>query len=269
MTRRHFSLIFIALLTIICLTGTIPAVSAQTPERINGHPNINGIWQAMNSANWNIEGQSAQAIKEFWQLGALFAIPPGQSVVEEGTLPYKPEGLAQRETNRAGWPKSDPETKCYRAGIPRQTYLPYPFEIIQGDNDILFVYEYASSNRPVRMKNHIDPDEVLLDQYLGWSNGRWEGDTLVIEVSGMQPSWLDRRGNHHSGTVTERYTPMGENHLMYEATINDPTTFSRPWTLSMPLYRRIEPNAEIFEYKCVEFSEILLYGDVLKEPITE
>ena len=261
----------------VVLLGAIAAWSSgvTTQEggrlaRINGHPNINGIWQALNTANWNLEGQSAEAIPEHWRLGALFARPAGPSVVQGGTIPYLPEALKKRNQNRANWPAADPETKCYRAGIPRSTYLPYPFEIIQGDGDILFVYEYATSNRPVKMTKHLDPDEVLTEQWSGWSNGRWDGDTLVIEVFGLTgQTWLDRSGNHHSGSlkVTERYTPKGENHLWYEATLEDPETYSRPWTIAMPLYRRMEPNAEIFEYKCVEFAEPLLYGHLLKEPI--
>jgi hypothetical protein len=149
--------------------------------------------------------------------------------------------------------------------------MPYPFEIVQGDGDILFVYEYATSNRTVRMgDNHISPDEVLVDQWLGWSNGRWEGDTLVVDVFGNMPVWLDRAGNFHSGagaTVTERYTPMDDTHLWYEATITDPSTFSRPWTIEMPLYRRVERNAGVFEYKCIDIAEPLLYGEHLNEPI--
>lgn len=268
LTRR----IVTAALPAIAMLGT-GAASAQPeqperPERIDGHPNINGVWQAVNTANWNLEGQSAEAIDEFWQLGALFAVPPGRSVVEGGEIPYLPEALEQREEHRKNWPAADPEAKCYRAGIPRQTYLPYPFEIIQGDGDILFAYEYATSHRVVRMEDHISPDEVLVDQWLGWSNGHWEGDTLVVEVFGLMPNWLDRAGNFHQGMeVTERYTVMSENHLWYEATMEDPTTFSRPWTISMPLYRRMEPNAEIFEYNCIEFAEPLLYGDLLNNPI--
>jgi hypothetical protein len=245
------------------------AGAAESPARINGNPNLNGVWQAMNTAYWNLEGGPAQALPDFWRLGALFAVPPGQSVVEGGTIPYLPEALEQRDKNRASWPSADPETKCYRAGIPRSTYMPYPFQIVQGDGDMMFIYEYATSNRTVRMSNHLNPQEVLVDQWLGWSNGRWEGDTLVIDVFGqIRDTWLDRAGNHHNGmTVEERYTPMTENHLWYEATITDPRTFSRPWKVAMPLYRRMEPNAEIFEYKCVEFAEPLLYGELLKEPI--
>jgi hypothetical protein len=245
------------------------AANAARPARINGHPNLNGVWQALNTAHWNLEGGSAHAVPELWRLGALFAVPPGQSVIEGGTIPYLPEALEQRNKNRANWPAADPETKCYRAGIPRSTYMPYPFQIVQGDGDMMFIYEYATSSRTVRMSNHLNPQEVLVDQWLGWSNGRWEGDTLVIDVFGqIRDTWLDRAGNHHAGmTVEERYTPMTENHIWYEATITDPRTFSRPWKIAMPLYRRMEPNAEIFEYKCVEFAEPLLYGELLKEPI--
>lgn len=242
-------------------------------ERIGAHPNLNGVWQAANTAHWNLEAHSAEALDGFWELGSVGAIPAGQSViVGGGTIPYLPEALEQREQNRAEWPKSDPEANCYMPGIPRANYQPFPFEIVQGDGDLLFVYEFASANRPVYMNesDHLTYEEVPVDQWMGWSNGRWEGDTLVIQVVAQNArTWLDRAGNHHSVamTVTERFSLIDENHLRYEATIEDPNTFSRPWTIAMPLYRRIEPNATLLEYKCVEFSEPLIYGDLLKEPI--
>jgi hypothetical protein len=235
------------------------------PARIAGHPNLNGVWQAINTAYWNLEDHSAEGLSDFWQLGAIAAIPAGQSVVEGGTIPYWPEALRARDENRTGWPKTDPEAKCYMPGIPRATYMPFPFRIVQGDGDILFVYEFASANRIVHMSNHQEPP---VDSWMGWSNGRWEGDTLVIEVTGNnEQTWFDRAGNHHTAAlkVTERYTLMGENHLQYEATMEDPATFSRPWTISMPLYKRIEPNAQLLEFKCVEFSEELLYGDLTRK----
>jgi hypothetical protein len=124
-------------------------------DRIAGKPNLNGIWQALNTAHWNLEGHSAEALDEFWELGAIAAIPAGQSVVVGGQIPYLPEALAKREQNRAGWPASDPEAKCYMPGIPRATYMPYPFQIVQGEGDtILFSYEYANANRPVFMTDH-------------------------------------------------------------------------------------------------------------------
>lgn len=254
-------------LSILLLAGLADA--QQRVERINGHPNINGIWQAMNTAHWNLEAHSAEALDEFWELGAIAAIPAGQSVVIGGAIPYKPEALAKRASNRAGWPKSDPEAACYLPGIPRATYLPYPFQIIQGDDDILFVYSFGSANRPVHMSDHLTYEQVPVDQWMGWSNGRWEDDTLVIEViANDDRTWFDRAGNYHSNRmiVTERYTLIDDNHLQYEATIDDPEVFTRPWTISMPLYRHVDPNAELLDYKCIEFSEKLLYGEFLKQP---
>ncbi len=252
------------LLTVVA--AFLPASSqAQSPARIGGKPNLNGLWQALNGAYWNLEDHSATGISQFWQLGAIAAIPAGQSVVEGGTIPYLPAALAKREENRAGWPKTDPEAKCYMPGIPRATYMPFPFRIVQGDSDILFVYEFASANRIVHMSNHT---ESPVDSWMGWSNGHWDGDTLVIEVTGNNDqTWFDRAGNHHSTAlkVTERYSLKDADHLQYEATIEDPETFSRPWKISMPLYRRVEPNAQLLEFKCVEFSEELLYGDLTKK----
>src|SRR5687767_3424636 len=236
------------------------------PDRIAGRPNLNGIYQAINTANWNLEDHSASATP-FWQLGAMFAIPAGQTVLidNNGTIPYTPAGLKKRAENMAGWPKSDPEAKCYMPGLPRASYMPYPFQIVQGQKDILFVYEYASSNRIVHMSNHT---EAPVDSWMGWSNGKWDGDTLVIETEGFNDqSWFDRAGNHHSEAlkVTERFSMQGDNVLMYEARMEDPKTFTRPWTIRMPLYRRLEPNVQLLEFKCVEFSEELLYGDLKKK----
>ena len=246
--------------------GRGAAAPAARPAQIAGHPNFNGVWQALGNAYWNLEDHSASGLNQFWQLGAIAAIPAGQSVVEGGTIPYLPAALKKRQENMAGWPKSDPEAKCYMPGIPRATYMPYPFQIVQGQKDILFVYEYASSNRIVHMINHQEPP---VDSWMGWSDGKWDGDTLVIEVTGNNDStWFDRSGNHHSDQlkVTERYQlAPGGNHINYSATIEDPKTFSRPWTIRMPLYRRMEPNVQLLEFKCVEFSEELLYGDLKKK----
>jgi hypothetical protein len=239
-----------------------PTKSARA-ARIAGQPNINGVWQAMNSANWNLEAHSAEALKGFWQLGALAAIPAGQSVIDgDGKIPYKPDALAKRAANRAGWPKSDPETNCYLPGIPRATYMPFPFQIVQGGGNILFVYSYATANRIVYMSNHQQPP---VDTWMGWSNGHWDGDTLVVENTGFNDStWFDRAGNYHSGAlkVTERFTPVDESHMNYAATIEDANVFTRAWTISMPLYRHTEPLAEVLEFKCVPFVEELLYKDL-------
>lgn len=246
-------------------------IAAQTRphlDRIGGKPNLNGIWQAINSANWNLEGHSAQALDDFWPLGAIAAIPAGQSVVVGGEIPYLPEALAKREENRAGWPAADPEANCYLPGLPRATYMPHPFQIVQGEGDIMmFSYSYANANRPVYM-NEADHEIAPVDLWMGRSNGSWDGDTLVIEVnSTIDQTWLDRAGNHHSYAmiVTERYTPISDSIIQYRATIEDPLTFSRPWTIEMPLYKNIEEDARLFEFNCVEYAETLLYGDLESE----
>jgi hypothetical protein len=245
-----------------------PLLSAQpvasTVDNFNGRPNFNGIWQAVNTAHWNLEAHSAEAIPELREAGAFYAIPAGPSYVQGGTIPYLPEALEQRNANRAAGLAADPASACFMPGIPRATYMPYPFQIVQGEGGFLFVYAFASSNRYIHME---EVEEAPADMWMGWSRGRWEGDTLVIEVtSNDERTWFDRAGNHHSYMmkVTERYRLLGPNHLQYEATIEDPLTFSAPWTISMPLYRNIEPGAELLEYKCVEFAEPLLYGEFEK-----
>ncbi|HEX6214053.1 MAG TPA: hypothetical protein VFZ38_04505 [Vicinamibacterales bacterium] len=236
--------------------------AARTPH---GAPDLSGIWQANNTANWNLEAHAAQA-GPMYQLGAAFSIPPGLGVVDGGDIPYLPAALEKRNANRKDWVKLDPEVKCYLPGIPRATYMPYPFQIVQTADNILFTYEFASASRVVRFNPELKSPAPA---WMGWSIGRWDGDTLVIEVTDhMAETWFDRAGNHHSDAlkVTERYTAIDANTLQYEATIEDAQTFSRPWKISMPLYRRREPNVQLMEYKCVEFAEELMYGHLRKKP---
>jgi len=252
----------------LALVGTAPGTALAQPgglgpDEINGRPNLSGVWQAMNTANWNLEAHSAEALDEFWRLGSLASIPAGQSVVVEGSIPYRQAALAQREANQAGWPKADPETVCYLPGIPRATYMPYPFQILQTESDILFAYSYHSANRLVEMD---EPIEAPVDTWMGQSNGRWEGDTLVIETHAMNGKpWLDRAGNYltRDAIVTERLSLVSPDHIDYQATISDSNLFSSDWTIRMPLYRNIEENAQILEYKCVPFVENLLYSDLI------
>ena len=181
-----------------------------------------------------------------------------------GTIPYLPEALAKRNENRANWPAADPEAKCYMLGVPRATYHNFPFQIFQGDGDLLMVYPFAAANRIIYMKDH---SELPVDSWMGKSNGTWEGDVLVVTTTAQNDqTWLDRAGNHHSNKlkVTERFTLLGPNHIWYEATLDDPLTYSRPWTIEMPLYRVIEENAQLLEHKCVPFTDMLLYHDLLQ-----
>ena len=238
----------------------------RAPRTAHGAPDLSGIWQANNAAHWDLEPHAAR-MGPVYQLGAAFSVPPGLGVVEGGEIPYLPAALEKRNANRTEWMKLDPEVKCYMPGIPRATYMPYPFQIVQSaDNNILFTYEFASASRVVRVDSQ---EKSPAPAWMGWSIGRWDGETLVIEVTDHMPdTWFDRSGNYHSEAlkVTERYTAIDANTLHYEATIEDPQVFSRPWKISMPLYRRREPNAQLLEYKCVEFTEELLYGHLRKKP---
>jgi hypothetical protein len=233
---------------------------ARTPD---GKPDFNGIWQAVSSAHWNLEPHAAsQGATEV--LGAIGAVAPGIGVVEGGVIPYLPEALAQRELNFTNRRTEDPEAKCFRPGVPRATYMPYPFQIFQTGAEIFITYQFASATRSVFMQ---EQTEAPFDSWMGWSNGHWEGDTLVVEVSGLNgQAWLDRAGNHASAgvRVVERYTPDGPDHIRYEATIEDPAVFSRPWTIALPLYRLVEPEAQLLEFKCIEFAEELMYGHLSK-----
>jgi hypothetical protein len=237
----------------------------ERPARVAGHPNFNGIWQAVNTAHWNLESHSAEDLKEFWHLGAIAAIPAGQSVVRGGTIPYKPDGLAKRNENRATWPAADPEAKCYMLGVPRVTYHNMPFQIFQAEGDLLMVYPFAAAHRIIYMT---DRSELPVDSWMGKSDGTWDGDTLVVTTKWQNgQSWLDRAGNHASNqlTVTERFRLLSPQHLWYEATLDDPQTYTRPWTIEMPLYRMIDQQAQLLEHKCVPFADGLLYQDLIKK----
>src|SRR5262245_39527866 len=210
--------------------GQAPAYRA--PRTADGRPDLNGIWQVLNSANWDLQGHAA-ATGPVPSLGAVFAKPPGLGVVEGDEIPYLPAAAAKKKENQASWVKLDPEIKCYLPGVPRATYLPYPFQIVQSQKVILISYEYAGAVRVINMEA---PTKAPAESWMGWSNGRWDGDTLVVDVtSQLEDTWFDRAGNFHSDAlhVVERYTPRSADTLDYEALIDDPKVFSRPWTISM------------------------------------
>jgi hypothetical protein len=239
------------------------AATPKIPRMAGGKPDFNGIWQSLSTANWDLQDHSAYA-GPMWEMGAIAAVPAGQGVVEGGSIPYLPAAAEKRKQNFANRRTADPEAKCYLPGIPRATYLSYPFQIVDSDKDILFVYEFATASRQVNMGK---PREAGSDSWMGMSNGHWEGDTLVVTVTDLSgQTWFDRAGDFHSDAlkVTERYTPRSADTLLYEATIEDSKTFSRPWKISMPLYRHVEKNAQLLEFKCVEFVEELMYGPLRK-----
>ncbi len=253
----------------------------RAPRAADGHPDLNGIWQAITTAHYDLEthmARPAMALRDgplgpvpaalVLALGAVGAVPGGLSVVEDGSIPYKPEALAKRKENQENWLERDPEIKCYLPGVPRATYMPYPLQIFHSENDMFIAYEYAGAVRDIYLD---DPGPAPIDSWMGQSVGRWEGETFVIDVTGFNDrTWFDRSGNFHSDQlhVVERYTRVGPDHLWYEATIEDPEVFTRPWKISMPLYRRVEPNAQLMDFKCVEFVEELIYGQYRRNPLS-
>ena len=238
----------------------------QAEQTAFGQADFNGIWQAIGSHHWNIEPHAASH-GPVVELGAIGSVPGGLGIVEGGEIPYTAAARATQQENNQHRIERDPAVKCYMPGIPRATYQPYPFQIVQTEEYILFAYEFASASRVVYMNR---PDfEAPVDAWMGHSRGTYDGDTLVIDVTAqMAETWFDRAGNHHSiGIhVVERFTQVSENHIEYEATIEDPDIFTRPWTVKLPLYRRIDDNMQLLEFKCVEFAEEVMYGHLRKDP---
>ncbi len=257
----------IARTVLVILAGffVITQAVAQSGEIVrtpSGKPDLSGIWQAMTSAHYNVEPHAASEGPHPGLFGALSATPAGLGIVDGGRIPYNEQARRVRDTNKANAIESDPLAKCYMPGVPRANYLPFPFQIVQSQSVILIAYEMAESNRIL----YVDQPELesQVDAWMGHSNAHWEGDTLVVRVSGQMPdTWFDRSGNHHSYemVVEERWTATGANHINYEATITDPNTFTSPWKISFPLYRHVDENMQLLEFKCAEFAEEYLYGE--------
>ncbi len=236
------------------------------PRTLDGRPDLSGIWQALNRANFDLLAHEAGP-GPIVAMGALGAIPGGLGVVEGNEIPYQPWAAAKQKENARSWLQLDPTVKCYLPGVPRATYMPFPFEVVQSAEHIMIGYEFASASRTVFLGSDARP-EAGNDTWMGWSRGRWEGDTLVVSVNSFNDqTWFDNAGNFHSEAlqVTERYTPIDSDHLDYEATIEDPKVFTKPWKIRMPLYRVTDQHAQLVEFKCVEFVEELLYGKYRKK----
>jgi hypothetical protein len=271
MRHRPGTLLVAAVAAALGLLGAAATAPGQTPatykapRTADGKPNLNGIWQANNTAHWDLEAHQSAA-GPIWQLGAGYAIPGGLGVVEGNTIPYKPDALAKKKQNFAKRLELDPEMRCFLPGTPRGMYMPYPFQIIQSQKHIMMVFEFAGAVRTIYMA---DQTEAPADSWMGWSNGKWEGETLVIDTTGFNGmAWFDRAGNYASENlrVVERISARSAETLNYEATIEDATVFTKPWKIRMPLYRRVEPNVQLAEFRCVEFGEDLVYGHLYKEP---
>ncbi len=254
----------LSLLLLACINTGYAADNYVPPRTADGNPDFNGIWQALGSAHWDIEPHAAD-FPPLAILGAFGAKPAGLGVVEGGEIPYTAAARAQQQKNQADWLSLDPVVKCYLPGVPRANYLPFPFQIVQSPEHIIVAYEFASASRIVYMDR---PDfEAPILSWMGHSRGHFEGDTLVIDVTDQMPdTWLDHAGNHHSDAlrVTERYTLTGPNSILYEAILEDPNVYTQPWKMQFPLYRRLEQNMQLLEFKCVEFTEELIYGHLRK-----
>ena len=273
-----------SVLIVVLGFGARPGAAQQSrtaiPRTAAGTPDLNGIWQALNTANYDIQmhtARPAMAVRPgpvvpvpaaaVLALGAVGAVPAGVGVVEGDEIPYQAWAAAKKKQNQENWLTRDPEIKCYLPGVPRATYLPFPFQIFQSDTAFFIAYEYAGAARNIYLK---DPGPPAVDSWMGQSVGRWDGDTFVVDANGFNDqSWFDRSGNFHSEAlrVTERYTMTGPDHIQYEATIDDAKVFTRPWKVRMPLYRHVNADARLNQFKCVEFVEELIYGQFRKTPV--
>jgi hypothetical protein len=245
-----------AQLTLLVAMGMLSACSVVEPQSREpsyavprtayDHPDLQGVWQTMNAAVWDVQDHPAS-----------LGVPAGQGVVIGNEIPYLPEAVLQREQNFLNRITDDPEANCKMVGVPRINYLPYPFQIIQSPTQVTILYEYVHTFRNIYLdRDH--PEEIDGPLWMGDSRGHWEGDTLVVDVTQFtDQTWLDRSGNFHSEElhVVERYTRSGPDHITYEVTIEDPEVFSESWQMSMPLYRRQEQNIQLLEYECFAYLE--------------
>ena len=231
--RARAVIVAVVAATVIALaTGAVAQSPYRTPRTGDGRPNLNGVWQAVNTAAWDLQDHSARP-----------GVPAGQGVVESGEIPYQPQAAQKKKENFNKADTADPLAQCLLPGVPRATYLPYPFQIAQTPAAIAMVYEFNRAQRVVFTDGSKHPEG--LEFWMDDSRGRWEGETLVVDVTNFNgKTWFDKAGNFHSDAlhVIERCTSTSPDHLLYEATIEDPKVFTKPWKISMPLYRRQEKN---------------------------
>ncbi len=264
MKQSTLMLLALGLLFAASADGQQRSRAGDVPRLANGKPDLSGVWQAYTTANWNVLTHGASAGPP--EYGALLATPPGYGIVDGDEIPYLPAAAEQQRLNNESRFKDDPELKCFLPGVPRANYMPYPLQIFHSDAHLLITYQFAGAARIVNLGA---PIPSAIDSWMGVSNARWDGDTLVVEVSGFNGmAWLDRAGNHSSSAlkVVERYTLAGPDAIDYSATLEDAQTFSRPWTMRFRLLRNPNPEQHLMEFKCVPFTEQLLYGDVYKQP---
>ena len=220
-----------------------PASSFDGLRTPDGRPDLNGIWQVLSPAAWDIRAHNAQD-----------GTPAGLGVIEGNEIPYQPWAAMQQQENYANRMTEDPVRKCYLPGVPRITYMPFPFRILQTPDHVVMTYEFAHVVRIIYTDG--SPHPLPNDFWMGDSRGHWDGDTLVVDTTHFNgQTWFDAAGNFHSDAlhVVERYTPTSSYHIDYEVSIEDPSVFTRPWKMHMPLYRRMEEGLQLLDYDCVDF----------------
>jgi hypothetical protein len=242
---RWFAPSFVVLIIALSASAAAQTTATYAPPRTrDGQPDLQGVWQALNTASWDIQDH-----------GASLGVPAGRGVVEGNDIPYTPAARAKKQENFKNRDALDPINKCFLPGVPRATYMPYPLQIVQQADRVTILHEYSRVIRYIYMNGNPHPSGHI-DWYMGDSRGRWEGNTLVVDVTDFNDeTWFDRAGNFHSDALhlIERFTRTGPDHLLYEVTIEDPKVFTRPWKMSMPLYRRQEKDVELLEYECAAY----------------
>ena len=234
--------------------GGAPAVPAGPVHRLpDGKPDLQGIWDAGTFApSDDVEDHPVDR----------FQIRAGKSIIVDppgGKIPYQDWALAKKQDLFAHHMYEDPEAHCTLSGVPRQMYAPFGFQIFQPDNYIVIFFEAFHSFRIINMKGTPHAPEGI-KMYEGDSRGHWEGDTLVVDVTNQNDkTWFDMAGNFHSDQirVIERFTPVDSNTITYRATISDPKTYTKPWTIEFPIVRNNRPGYELMEFACVEGEEDL------------
>ena len=237
---------FNALRAAFMVTTAAVTVTAQTyhaPRTAGGQPDLQGIWQALSTASYNLLPHSAE-----------LGLPAGVGVVVGGEIPYTPEAAAQQKENFKNRATADPNNHCFLPGVPRANYMPFPFQIFQTSKDVAILYEYVHGYRLIPLDGSKHPEDI--DFWMGDSRGHWDGDTLVVDVADNNgDTWFDDSGNFHSGAlhVVERYTRTGPDTISYEATIEDPKTFTKPWKIALTLSRYQEKGFQLMEYDCYAY----------------
>jgi hypothetical protein len=272
-----------ASLLVLALVSQSTGQTTRPARTADGKPNISGIWQVMNTANWDLLAHNVRPAvphpgvypnrpvlgAPVVALGSVGIVPASPGVVEGNEIPYKPDALKQKQENAEHWLDRDPEVRCYMPGIPRAMYMPYPVQITQGTNKIQMVFAYANAARTIYLSEAPRPPA---DTWMGHSLGKWDGNTLVVDVSRFNDrTWLSRAGDFHSDAlhVIERFTPITPDALRYEVTVEDPNVFTRPWKMNMVLYRHLEPNATLMDFRCLELVEETFLGHTRRNQLVK